>query len=510
MSRLHFKPAALAAASVLAVAVCAAPALAAPLARVEASSASPGPRVARSFLGFSQEFQNVEATIGPRGAPLNPAFLALVGRLAAYGGGTPMLRIGGGSTDLSFLADQTHSRPHGMVHAIDPGFLENVARYLQATHAPLIFGINFGLFRPGLAAAMASAVMHAMPAGSVSGLELGNEPDTYQHFDLYPGRRIRSGGWGPAAYTTQVLRYDRAILGADPRAPIAGPSLIGGYLPWLQAFPTIVARQRHVPGLVTVHQYPLLSCGRRAGTHRYVSPWELLGHPAVDGRAALLSSLASIAGRYGKRLRVTEANSVACGGSPGASDAFASALWGADWSFMVAAVNGSGVDFHMASANYAPLSVGYTAAGAAALVHPLYYGMLFFAQATAHRARLLSDSYKQLRVRKGINLHAWATYDHVDRVVRVAIIDKDRRGRGTVVVHVPGARGPGRLSRLAAPSVSSKQVTLGGQRFAVPTTGDLIGRPRVADVPRRSGSRFRVSMSGPGAALLTVPVGRLR
>ncbi|MEJ7784163.1 MAG: glycosyl hydrolase family 79 C-terminal domain-containing protein, partial [Solirubrobacteraceae bacterium] len=255
--------------------------------------------------------------------------------------------------------------------------------------------------------------------------------------------------------------------------------------------------------------YPLLACGSRPGTKRGVSPWDVLAPGALEGRAGLISGLVGYARRQGKSLRITESNSVACGGARGASDSFASALWGADWSFMVAAVRGGGVDFHMASPLYTPLSIGYTASGPAALVRPLYYGMLFFAEATAHRARLLSSSYRKLRTRNRANLNAWATYDRVDRVVRVAIINKDRRARGAVIVHVPHATGPGRLKRLRAPTVRSTRVSFGGQRFSEPSyDGQLLGTPRVPSVRRRPGSRFRVLMDGPGAALLTVPVRR--
>lgn len=487
-------------------------AAAAPLARVEADVTSPGPRVGRSFLGFSQEFQNVGVLTGDQSSGPHRPFLALLRRLGGEGRGAPTLRIGGGSTDLTYLDDGRHARPKGMVHAITPGFLANLARFVRASRSPVIFGINLGLNRAGLGADMARAVMDALPPGSVRALELGNEPDTYQLFDLYPGRRIRSQPWGPKRYLRQALRYDRAIRRAAPGAPVAGPSIIGGYRQWLAAFPRIVRAQRNLLSLVTIHQYPLLACGGRPGAPpRRVGPWALLGPQAVDARGGLLSGLTRIARRAGLGLRITEANSIACGGSPGASDAFAAALWGADWAFMTAAVGAQGVDFHMSSPRYAPVLAGYTGAGAAAVVQPLYYGMLFFAQATAHRARLLSSSYLRLRKRPGLNLRAWATYDRVDRVVRVAIIDKDRRGRGRVVVRVPQARGSGRLMRLSAPTVGSKRVTLGGQRFAAPTyDGRLLGRRRKPRVPRRRGNRFVVRMAGPGAALLTVPVRSVR
>jgi hypothetical protein len=349
---------------------------------------------------------------------------------------------------------------------------------------------------------MAAEVMRSVPRSKLAGLELGNEPDTYQLFDLYPGHPIRPKDFGPKAYLRQALAHERAIARAAPGAPIAGPATIGGYPAWLRAFPHLLAAQRRYLKLVTIHSYPLLACG-----HRKISPWALLSRSALEARAGLIAGLITVAGRIHRRLRISETNSIACGGSHGASDAFASALWGADWAFLVAALHGDGVNFHFAAPAYAPFTAGATPTGPAARVNPLYYGMLLFAAATPHGARILPGSFKRLRPRGRANVHAWATFDRVDRVVRVAVIDKDRRASGSVVVHVPGARGAGTLQRLLAPSVTSTTgVTWAGQSFANPTfDGRLQGRRVVHRVSRLRGDRFVVSMPAHSAALLTVP-----
>ena len=479
----------------------------APLARVEADPAVKGPAVARSFLGYSIEVQQLEPFAGPAGVPVNPVTLQLTRNLAAFGGGAPMLRVGGGSTDLSYPAASAQAaRPKGMVHAITPGYLSLLTRYLTASRSKLLFGINFGLDQPSLAATLAQEVMSVVPRKQVAGLELGNEPDTYPLFDLFPGHPIRPKSFGPSDYVRQALAHDRAIARLAPGAPMAGPSTIGGYAAWIKAFPRILSAQRRYLKLVTIHSYPLLACASGGG-HRKVSPWALLGRGALEGRAGLFAGLIRMAAHIHRRVRVSETNSIACGGSHGASDAFASALWGADWAFLVAALHGAGVNFHFASPAYSPFTAGYTKDGALARVHPLYYGMLLFAAATPHGARILPDSFRRVRLRGRANVHVWATYDHVDRVVRVAVIDKDRSASGSVAVHVPHARGRGTLERLLAPSVTSTTgVTWAGQSFADPTSdGRLQGRRVIHRVARRRGDRFVFSMPAHSAALLTVP-----
>jgi Glycosyl hydrolase family 79 C-terminal beta domain len=478
----------------------------APLARVEANPGERGPAVPRSFLGYSVEVQQLMNFIGPPGLPVNPLTLALTRQLAAPGGGAPLLRVGGGSTDLTYFQDGRTTAPRGMIHEITPLYLSDVARYLAASRSKLLFGINFGLNRPDMAAAMAGAVAEAVPRSALAAFEVGNEPDTYTKFELYRGHRIRPAGFGPADYVRQALAHDKAIERAVPGAPIAGPGMLG-YVAWVKAFPRIVSAQRRYLKLVTIHQYPLKACAPH-NRRRVVRPWELLSPAALEQRAGVIAGFVQLAARSHRRVRLSETNSIACGGSAGASDSFASALWGADWAFMVAALKGAGLNFHFASPAYAPFNVGYTKTGAGAVVHPLYYGMLLFAEATPHGARILPSSFLKLRRRKGANVHAWAAYDRVDRVVRVAVIDKDRRASGRVVVHVRRARGAGRLKRLLAPSVASTSgVTWGGQSYAQPTfDAQLLGPARVERVSRLRGSRFAFRVPAGSAALLTVPV----
>jgi hypothetical protein len=170
----------------------------------------------------------------------------------------------------------------------------------------------------------------------------------------------------------------------------------------------------------------------------------------------------------------------------------------------------AGVDFAMSTPRNAPFTPFHAGLGRhGARVRPLYYAMLLFAEATSHRARLLSSTTGSGRPSRG-RLRAWAAYDRVDRVVRVVLDHKADAHGGYVVIHVPRAAGTAKLKRLSAPRVvSTDNVSWGGQKFAKPSfDGRLVGTPRIQISHRRSGSRFRVRMPKAGVALLTVPVRR--
>ena len=75
----------------------------------------------------------------------------------------------------------------------------------------------------------------------------------------------------------------------------------------------------------------------------------------------------------GKPFRLTETNSCYGGGQPDVSDAFASALWGADMMLKTAAAGYVGVNLHSGGDGYyTPIAVG---GDGRAELRPLYYGM---------------------------------------------------------------------------------------------------------------------------------------
>src|SRR3954453_8182978 len=64
-----------------------------------------GPRIPDHFLGFSGEWQLLRryVTAGDGTGTVNGSFAALARDLSGFGGGMPVIRFGGGTTDTIFF-----------------------------------------------------------------------------------------------------------------------------------------------------------------------------------------------------------------------------------------------------------------------------------------------------------------------------------------------------------------------------------------------------------------------
>jgi hypothetical protein len=131
-------------------------------------------------------------------------------------------------------------------------------------------------------------------------------------------------------------------------------------------------------------------------------------------------------------------------------------------------------------------------------MHPEYYGLLMFAQATGPGARLLRVSGSPAG-----QVKVWATRA-ADSRVNVVLINKSQDRHRIVTLRIDGASGPATLERLEAPSASAKaDVTLDGRRIGA-ERGVLVGRPATVSVAPHGG-RYVVRMPAASAAMLTLP-----
>ena len=131
-------------------------------------------------------------------------------------------------------------------------------------------------------------------------------------------------------------------------------------------------------------------------------------------------------------------------------------------------------------------------------IQALYYGMLFFAEATAHQGRLLP-----VMLDTSANLKAWATLDPTNGDVNIAIINKDKTASGSVQLTVPGYK-RGLVKRLLAPSFSSiTGITIGGQTFDGSQDGKAVGTSYGEFIRSQNGT-FEVSVGPTSAFLLTL------
>jgi hypothetical protein len=450
------------------------------------------------------EYWSAQSYVG--GKRPNPIFAQLVQTLAAGGNGAPTIRIGGNSTDESWWNPVAAPRPAGVATDVTPAWLGVLGQWAGSTRTPVILGVNLASGDSANAAAYAQAAAQTLPPGTLSALEIGNEPDLYtrpREFAVGSRRFVRGlrrpAAYGPADYRSELQTFRAALAAAAPGVPMAG----GGFATsaWEDGEDDLLSEPGPGPMGFSAHTYALHTCDRRRARTALSYARSLLGSSAFAPPVARMAQLAAVASAHGATFRVSETNSANCGGVRGASNSVASALWGVDMLFALANAGVRNVDFHTFNgALYAPVDFGVRRGHFAAEVHPLFYGMLLFARANPHGARLLPTGPNPQTAK----LKTWATIDPVG-TRRVVVINKDTRQTDSVVLRVPGGADRARVERLAGPSVTStRNVTLGGLGYGDATfDGKLRGKPLIERLGRRFGA-FRLSMPPGTAALVTI------
>ena len=457
-----------------------------------------GNPVAPGFTGLSIEYTALTPYTGTHG--VDPVFVRLIRNLNP--GQAPSLRIGGDTTDWSWVPVSGMTKPAGIRYTITPSWLSSIAALTQALGAHVIFGVNLEADNPTLAATEAKAFVNAVGHSSVGALELGNEPEVYGHLGWYTrnGKPVlgRPASYSLTDYTSQFTRF---AGGFPSGVPLAGPAT--GSASWMNGLPAFLAAAPH-KAIVTVHRYPLARCFTTPGNPAYPTLAHLLSPAASIGLARSVALAASAAHAHGALFRVDELNSISCRGKRGLSDTFASALWGLDTLFAMASVNVDGVNVHtLPASDYHPFAVTGSGSARTWSVDPLYYGMLMFSLAAPPGSHLLTISGSAAR-----QVRVWATRAPDGRT-RVVLINEYSRRTKYVRVAISGAHSPAALTWLRAPSILARHgITLGGQSFGASTsTGRLVGRSQRLDVAAVKGG-YVMKLPPASAAMLTVPAAR--
>jgi len=450
----------------------------------------------RSFFGFS-----VEVWDTLHDARYLKLFKRAVQLVRVPGDGPEVLRVGGNSTDQSYWRS---ALPAGRPTAFElrNNWLAATNTLVRALHARLILGLNAVARSPSMASRLARAVVRTLPAHSVIGFEIGNEPDLYWYrfrvqfaaesrsiLDLAAQDRIFSA----AGYADTFSSYAAALRRVAPRVSLVGPA-VSNPLRARRWLTDLIARDRASLGLLTAHRYPLSACVHTISSPAFPTIGRLLSERASAGMAASVAPAVALAHRAGLRFRLTEFNSVTCLGRAGVSNAFATALWAPDALFEMLRARVDGVNMHLRTDSYnAPFvlsSRGFDA-------RPAFYGLVAFARTLGPDARLTPVTVRGAGLS---HLKVWGVLVR-RHVLHVLVIDKAARSV-RLALRLRGARGTATVQRLIAPSVRS----LGGVTFAgqsLNTSGHWVGRKVVQRVaPRRAG--YRLSVRGYSAALVSV------
>lgn len=451
-----------------------------------------GTPLAPSFLGISTEYWAL---------PLFDGDLRLLERVLSLlrvpGDGPLILRIGGDSADHSFWEPDPGRTP-GWVYALNMKWLRRAATLVRVLGARVIIDLNLVTDTPLEAADWARAALADFPRGSIAGFEIGNEPDLYKRSYWLAATAHRWFDSAPVpldltadGYTRSFEAYADVLAQVAPRVPLIGPAVAHPVVDasWVS---TLLASPHPRLKVVSGHWYPYSACTPSTSAS-YPTIRRLLGTTDISQFTHGIRPLVRLVHEAGLSFRLTELNSVTCGGLRGVSNAFATALWAPDALFAAARAGVDGVNVHV-RARAINGAFGITAGRLVA--RPLLYGLVLFTRCLGPQARLA-----KVRVHESpaANLDVWAVTVR-RRLLHVLLINRGPRSV-SLQLRLPSAR-PASVERLTAPSPGSiSSVSLDGQRLG--SDGRWSGAAaRDIIAPRRG--RYRLGVSRFSAALVSV------
>lgn len=350
--------------------------------------------------------------------------------------GKSLLRVGGVSVDQTSYVSTASGGVSGQIGQPD---ISALGSFLSSTGWQVLYGINLGNNTPQNAAAEAEYVAQTL-GSSLYGFEIGSQPDQYA------SNGTRNSSYTVSEFITEWQTYATQILAAVPSAKLAGPATTSASVstwtvPFASSEPGEIA-------LLTQHYY------RGDGTNASSTSSELLTpDPALLEYFKALGTAASSAGISGG-YRMAETNSFFNGGSPGVSNALASALWAIDY-MMLGLVNGcAGFNFHGggSTGNYTPIA---DSNDSVVEVRPEYYALLMASQISAGVAlNVITETM--------LPFTAYAV-DGNDGALYVLLINKGASEVAQVGVSLPRQVGQGTELILTGTGLSATSgTTLGG------------------------------------------------
>jgi hypothetical protein len=393
----------------------------------------------------------------------------------------------------------------GISFTINPDWIGGIAAVSTVAGSPVIVGFNMAQVEggdPTIPITEVGAFQQGFPAGIIEAVEGGNEPDLYAKRGLrFPGYSLVSAPQPPFSYLVDFLGITGAMKQNLPAVPpFAAPVLSDPtWLPDLGAFLSLAGSDLK---LVTQHAFPLTVCDNKPlSDPSYPTIGLLLDEQSSHGQAQTFSPFVQVAQQFNLPFRMTELNSVSCGGLAGVSDTFASSLWATDILFEFANAGISGVNFQNAPGS-AGNAFDFTNAGGqfSVKVNPLYYGAFLFSQATCNQAQLLPV---ETLTPSPANLKVWATFEAPD-MVHLVVLNKDESQDSNVSLQLSKDSIFANVIRLEAPSLDSKNgITLAGQTFDGTSDGSIQGSYQVSPLCPQGGA-YGFTVPAGSATKLTI------
>jgi hypothetical protein len=474
-----------------------------PVTSATVSFSGGGRRIPPGFLGLSVEYDELQSY--EQAGPLFTRVLALI---RPRDGGPLTLRIGGKSADhtlwvptatqSSYSIPIPHQQPLRLFQA-NQKWLTGLASFIRGEDLRVILDLNLAVHSTAMAVGLAQAAVRTLPAGSVAGFEIGNEPDMYHYQPRLQTERVAStsratpatwwDNYSAADYRRDYTAYARALLAGVPGVALGAPDIVDPKPDWIAAMTRLGSLG---PRFLAIHGYGSSACWP-PGSPNYPSTPALLAESASAGLAGALTRAVAAAHAQRIAIRITEMNSVSCGGNPGVADAFATALWAPDALFALIEAGVDGVSWHIRPGT---VNAPFRLIPGGIVPLPELYGLAVFAQMTHGPASVLDTS---LVAASGLRLKAWAV--RKGNTVNVLLINKGPRA-ATVALPPWGGATDAVVRRLTAPGVT----TSAGVRFAgmsIGADGRWHGRPVQSAVPATAG-HYDVPVPGYSAALVTL------
>ena len=279
---------------------------------------------------------------------------------------------------------------------------------------------------------------------------------------------------------------------------------------WYRNLTSYAAEHRAQLATVSVHTYPTTHCN---GNNVTIA--QLLVDSASQSEAALLTSLSlpSNLTALNTPLQIGEGNSASCGGMPGVSNVFASALWAIDELYNMAAAGLRGFNFHGGSGGFGSTQsysalVYNTSSSQQPLVQPLFYGVSMFAMGTRNYPHTVNTTIAQT-TNPLIKVHA--TWDGSRMAVMIIHKDSSKNESATVVLAFPAPAGfvfpVAQVRRLEAGGLGISEqynLTLAGRTWWGTAAGEMLGTEVVeqAAATRQTSSGQYTVVVRPASAVL--------
>jgi hypothetical protein len=467
----------------------------------------PGPPVPEAFLGLSFEAAALDqiAQYADRGD--------LVKLLRSLGPG--IIRFGGITADENVAwTDAATPRPPWASRTIGAAQLQAIGRLARRSGWKILLTVGMAHFEPTVAAREVAAAHRAL-GPDLAAVEIGNEPDAYGKHGF------RELPWIAQGYEEQVSEYREAIAALTPGVPIAGPDVSGSgiFIEWGEEE---ALSQR--PALLTGHHYPL-GCAQKPPP-----TIESLLSVVTRGReSASLGTYMKVSRNQHVPLRIDEAGSVSCGGVPGISNTFASALWASGYITQVMASGAVGINLQGNPGNcagYTPLCAPDPPALAKGVLRaqPDWYAMLLSRSLVGYRPLPTTvaaagepvmpvaaegtpagseGATTPLAPESGPNLVV-ASFSGPRHGVQVVLVDDEPPGARPLALrlNVGAGIGSGQVLRLTGPAPSATgDILLGGH--AVAADGSL-RTPNHPERVRAHAGAVMVALAPSSAALVTM------